>query len=104
MSYREIAPHIGKPHTTIRTWMLKYFPKLAAKMGGVEHGNAEATQPPVGDLQEQHTEEALEAVRGVSQRLSLLTPEARWQVMRQLEDVLKMAQNLGVKEPPEKDF
>lgn len=49
-SYREIAKELGfAPHTTIRNWMQKDFPKLAARMGGAEGGNHEAG-PPRADL------------------------------------------------------
>ena len=35
-SYREIGTILGKPHTTIRNWMLEDFPDVAEKMGGGE--------------------------------------------------------------------
>lgn len=84
MSYREIAPHIGKPHTTIRHWMLRYFPAVAAQMGGAENGNPEASQPPMPDPVEEHKAQALEGLLNLTQRLDLLTPEARWEVLRNL--------------------
>lgn len=36
LSYRNIGQIIGKPHTTIRHWMMKDFPKVAAEYGGDE--------------------------------------------------------------------
>jgi hypothetical protein len=33
MSYREMSPIIGKPHTTIRNWMRQDFPKVYAQIG-----------------------------------------------------------------------
>ncbi|WP_037470923.1 hypothetical protein, partial [Sinorhizobium fredii] len=36
LSYRDIGQIIGKPHTTIRNWMMKDFPKIAAEYGGDE--------------------------------------------------------------------
>lgn len=36
LSYRDIGQIIGKPHTTIRNWMMKDFPKIAAGYGGDE--------------------------------------------------------------------
>lgn len=104
MSYREIAPHIGKPHTTIRTWMFRYFPATAAKMGGANEGNPQATPAETPNLMEQHKEAAAEAVASVMQRLPLLTPEGRWAVLRQLEEAQKVAESLGVTEPDENDF
>jgi len=99
MSYREMAPFIGKPHTTVRTWVLRYFPKLAAEMGGTEHGNPDAEAPPAPSLDEEHRLEAMGAVRSVSQRLELLTPAARWEVARELERALAQAHQLGLQEP-----
>jgi hypothetical protein len=104
MSYREIAPIIGKPHTTVRTWMIRYFPKVAAAMGGIEHGNKEAEPAPLGDLREEHKAAALEALREVTQRLDLVTPEARWELVRELEGAREAALRLGVKEPLPEDF
>lgn len=104
MSYREIAPFIGKPHTTIRGWMLRYFPSVAAKMGGSENGNPEATQPSLPDAAEQHRAIALEELLNVTQRLDLLTPEARWEVLQHIEKARDEAVRLGVKEPEQPDF
>jgi hypothetical protein len=35
-SYREIGEELGKPHTTIRNWMLADYPEIAARMAGNE--------------------------------------------------------------------
>jgi hypothetical protein len=99
MSYREMAPFIGKPHTTVRTWVLRYFPKLAAEMGGPEHGNPNAEAPPLPSLDEEHRQEAMGALQTVVQRLELLTPEARWEVTREIERALAQANQLGTQEP-----
>jgi hypothetical protein len=32
-SYRELAPEIGVSHETVRKWMMKDFPRIAAQMG-----------------------------------------------------------------------
>lgn len=104
MSYRDIAPFIGKPHTTIRHWMLRYFPATAAKMGGMENGNPEAGEPPVVDLVEEHKAQALEGLLNITQRLDLLTPEARWEVLQGLDKARDDAIRLGVKEPEPADF
>jgi hypothetical protein len=103
MSYREIGPVIGKPHTTIRTWMLKYFPKLAADMGGVEHGNKDADAPSVS-IENEHEAAVLQALRDVSQRLALLTPEARWELVRDLEAAREAALKMGVTQPRPENF
>jgi hypothetical protein len=104
MSYRDIAPHIGKPHTTIRYWMRKYFPVIAAKMGGMENGNPEAGEPPLADAVEEHKAQALEGLLNLTQRLDLLTPEARWEVVQHLDKAREDAVKLGVKEPEPADF
>ncbi len=104
MSYREMAPLIGKPHTTIRNWMMRYFPATAAKLGGVEHGNPEAGEPPLPDPVEEHKAQALEGVLNVTQRLDLLNPEARWEVLQALDKARQDAIRLGVREPEASDF
>lgn len=104
MTYREIAPHIGKGYTTVRQWMLKYFPATAAKMGGGSEGNPSAAPAEAPNLSEEHKNAATEAVASVMERLPLLTPEGRWAVLRQLEEVHKVAASLGVSKPPEQDF
>lgn len=104
MSYREIAPLIGRPHTTIRYWMLKYFPATAAKMAGNEIGNPEAGEPPLVDIVQEHKSAALEGLLGVTQRLDMLTPEARWEVLQHLDEARQEAIRLGVKEPEPADF
>ncbi len=104
MSYREIAPLIGRPHTTIRHWMLRYFPATAAKMGGNENGNPEAGEPPLVDVVLEHKAAALEGLLGLTQRLDLLTPEARWEVLQHLDEARQEALRLGVREPEPADF
>lgn len=104
MSYRDISPHIGKPHTTIRYWMKKYFPAIAAKMGGMENGNPEAGEPPLADPVEEHKAQALEGLLNLTQRLDLLTPEARWEVVQHLDKAREDAVRMGVKEPEKADF
>jgi hypothetical protein len=104
MSYREMSPIIGKGHTTIRSWMLKYFPKLARELGGLDHGNQEATTPPAPQLAGEHHLAAFEALQTITQRFDLITPEARWVILRRLETLQEKAAELGVKEPPKPDF
>lgn len=104
MSYREMAPFLGKPHTTIRTWMIKYFPKLAAAMGGTDHGNLEAEQPRLPDMKDEHHQAAIDALLGVTQRLDLVTPQHRWEIVRQLEHACRLASSLGIQEPEPDDF
>lgn len=104
MSYREMAPHIGKGHTTLRAWMFKYFRSIAHEIGGTEEGNPEASQPPNPDWEEEHKNAALESLEAVVQRLDLLTPEARWLIVQRLEEARTEALTLGVLKPPPEDF
>lgn len=104
-SYRDMAPIIGKPHTTIRTWMLKYFPAVARQMAG-ERGNPEPEMPsgPLIDPIAENFHAACEGILAVRQRLDILTPEDRWDLVNQLEGAREEALRLGVKEPPSEDF
>lgn len=43
-SYREMERDLGLPHTTIRSWMLKDFPKVAALLAGGEPEKLEKLQ------------------------------------------------------------
>lgn len=104
MSYREMAPILGKGHTTIRTWMLKFFPKLARELGGKDHGNEDATMPPLPDFREEHYAQSVEALLSVTQRLNLITPEDRWKILQSLDQLQQKAMKLGVKEPHQEDF
>jgi hypothetical protein len=104
LSYREIAPFIGKPHTTIRTWMIRYFPKVAAAMGGGEQGNTEAEPAAPPTIEEEHKAAALGALREVTQRLEVLTPEARWELVQQLDEAREAAIRLGMREPRGEEF
>lgn len=104
MSYREMAPHIGKPYTTVRNWTLRYFPKLASEMGGMENGNPEAEQPPLPTLAEEHRLASLDALLDVTQRLDELTPQGRWEVAKALEKALAAAHHYGLQEPSSDSF
>jgi hypothetical protein len=53
-TYREIAEDIGKPHTTIRLWMIKDFPRIARKMGSTDEygGRGEPQRVDASDYSE----------------------------------------------------
>lgn len=104
MSYREMSPIIGKGHTTIRTWMFKYFPKLARELGGLDHGNEDATSPPAPDLYEEHHLAAFEALHTINQRFDLISPEGRWEILKSLEKLQSRAAKLGIREPERDEF
>jgi hypothetical protein len=80
------------------------WPAIAAKMGGSENGNHEATEPLLPDPVEEHKAQALEGLLNLTQQLDLLTPEARWRVVQQLDKARADAVRLGVKEPEPADF
>lgn len=106
MSYREIGEAIGKPHTTIRNWILKDFPRLAAQLGGGEHGNSQAGQPDrnIEPLAEALCRQALEAAQGILQGATAMSPEGRHEVAQQLGSVLATLIALGTVEPVEEPF
>jgi hypothetical protein len=56
LSYREIAPEIGVNYSTIRRWMMKDFPKIAAEMA-----DGEGAWKGKGGLDEQPAVKASEA-------------------------------------------
>ncbi len=104
MSYREMSPIIGKPHTTIRAWMLKYFPTVARQYSGDDHGNRDAGPNSVMEIRDEHREVSLQALQAISQRLDLVTPETRWLIARDLEALHSRAVALGILQPPPEDF
>lgn len=104
MSYREMSPILGKGHTTIHSWMFKYFPKLARELGGLDHGNEDATSPDAPDLVDEHHLAAFEALQTINQRFDLITPEGRWEILRGLESLQVRAAKLGIREPERQEF
>lgn len=84
--------------------MLRYFPGTAAKMGGMENGNPEASQPPPLHLSEEHKAQALEGLLNVTRRLDQLSPQARWEVLQELDKTRVAAIRLGVEEPERTAF
>jgi len=106
MSYREMAPVIRKPHTTLRNWMREDFPKLFRAMGGGEGGNAEAGPPvveavPLADHLERQALEALaEARRGFPE----MTPEGRGAVLGQLRRLMAELEKQGARERHPEEF
>lgn len=98
MSYREIAPFIGNGHTTIRTWMMKDFPRTAKRMGGDEGGNVNAEQPPAElvSLADVRCAEAVQAAKMALLALPGLSPQQRHRVAEHLREVLQEAERLGM--------
>ncbi|WP_295958951.1 hypothetical protein [Rhodoferax sp.] len=98
MSYREIAPLIGKGHTTIRTWMMADFASIAERMGGDEGGNVNAEQPPAElvTLADEQCAEAVQAAKMALLALPGLSPQQRHKVAEHLREVLQEAERLGM--------
>lgn len=106
MSYRDIGEVIGKGHTTIRGWIEKDFPKLFRQMGGSDGGNPNAEQPPLEPytLADELRDQAMLAVGSIATSLSGLTPEVRWELVRQLDATRAPAIACGIKEPEPEPF
>lgn len=101
MSYRELGAVIGKGHTTVRTWIIKDFPRLARQLGGREGGNDKAEPPPgtLPTLQQELRNEAMQAMRTIAATLAGMTPVDRWELVQQLEAARNAALREGVEEP-----
>lgn len=70
-SYREIAKELSKPHTTIRNWMIRFFPSVASKMGDCDDDF-------VGDgglRQKERESEATQHLRGLREVFASSTDE-----------------------------
>jgi len=93
LSYRDIAKEIGKPHTTIRYWTMKDFPKLFREMSGQE-GHEQA-----GGLHEEerekptHADELLAALAEEFQ--GSVDPEYRGRIIGQLENMVERMKDSG---------
>ncbi|BAL96171.1 ParB N-terminal domain-containing protein [Rubrivivax gelatinosus] len=106
MSYREIGAALGIGHTTIRQWMLRDFRELASRMGGQEHGNANAEQPPCEGLSlaDEHFIEANKATAGLMQALPQVTPAHRHRIVERLRALVAEAERLGTEEAEPEPF
>ncbi len=101
-SYREIGVALGRPHTTIRNWMLKDFPEIASKMGSDE-------QPETGGLRTEITPEVPKAEEYLSLLIQLFQssadPEFRGSVIGLARETLAdMEASGGWNEPPPVPF
>ena len=105
MSYREMGVALTKPHTTIRTWVQKDFPKLFRSIGGGS-GNPSPGLPQSGrvSLDQERISQAHEAARTLQQIADVLTTaEARGELVRVLEAALRSLQD-GTKPVAFSDF
>lgn len=93
-SYRDMAAELGHPHTTVRTWMLKEFPKVAAKMGGGDGlGAGGLPDRPEATLAMSHSTEAL----GQLERAFTSTsdPKERGAIIELIDRTLDRMKNTG---------
>lgn len=106
MSYRELGAVVGKGHTTVRTWIMKDFPRLARQLGGRDGGNANAQRPAseVFTLADELRDEAMQAVGTIAAGLAGMTPGDRWELVRQLEAARDAAVREGIERPAQPEF
>lgn len=104
-SYRDIAQEIGgtRSYSTVRNWMIRYYPDIAARMGGSEvHGpgsNIEVEQPhPEGELLESGRQGAANAAAAAR---AIRDPELRGALVEELREALRIAEEAGPYELPE---
>lgn len=93
-SYRQIAADLGGqcPHTTVRGWMQRFFPKVARRMGGDENFKGDGGLMELASPQQvfagsahNHLAQARAALNGV------IDPELRGEVIHSLEGLLAEA-------------
>jgi hypothetical protein len=108
MSYAEIGAVIGKGKTTIRNWMLKDFPKIAARMSSEEEGMNMEWNPPAPETQtEMLQRETRELAEQLAVRLAALHGELRLEMIGHVQEMLNEASVEKPFEPPkveEPDF
>lgn len=104
-SYREIGAEIGVIHTTVRNWMMKDFPRLAAKMAGDENfagpGGDRSPPPPAIDKAKEAIGELLSAFGTAPD------DETRGQLLRLVQDALRdmeQAEQWRCGDPGDADF
>lgn len=105
MSYRAMGDALGKPHTTIRSWVKADFPRLFHKLAEGS-GNHSPEQPAnaVVSLDQERIKQAHEAARTLQQTADVLTTaEARGELVRVLEGALRSLRD-GTKPVAFSDF
>ena len=93
------ASGIGHKNGTGRTITFR-------QMGGSDGGNPNADQPPLEPytLADELRDQAMLAVGSIATSLSGLTPEVRWELVRQLDATRAPAIACGIKEPEPEPF
>jgi hypothetical protein len=98
MSYREMGAALGKPHTTIRNWVKRDFPRLFRSLGTDGIGNPSPGMPPASfvSLDDERISQAHEAARTLRQIGDVLTTaEARGELVAILQETLGAMQASG---------
>lgn len=98
MSYREMGEALGKPHTTIRNWVKRDFPRLFRKLGADRLGNLSPGMPPSAfiSLDQERINQAHEAARTLQQIGDVLTTaDSRGDLMLILEATLQALKDSG---------
>jgi len=102
LSYRDMAPIVGKAHTTLRNWMQKDFPSVFAAMGGDEHGNHQA-QPDTLEprtLADEQCDEAVKAAEMARLAMAGLSPQQRYRVAEGFRAALREAERHAMEAEP----
>ena len=100
-SYREIAAELHgiAAYTTIRLWMLKYFPKIAKKMTEDKIGNRAAVMPKI-DPEKERARLIREKLMEVRPLLELVSdPEEVFDIRKLLESLMVIANQKEAREP-----
>lgn len=98
MTYREMGIALAQPHTTIRNWVQKDFPRLFSSLQAEGIGNPSPGLPPSAlvSFDQERISEAHEAARTLQQIGDVLTTaEARGDLMLILQETLKTLQASG---------
>ncbi|MBA3623654.1 MAG: hypothetical protein H0W48_04230 [Methylibium sp.] len=98
MSYREMGEALAKPHTTIRNWVAKDFPRLFRSLRADGIGNPSPGMPPSArvSLDDERISQAHEAARTLQQIGDVLTSaDARGDLVLILQDTLRKLQASG---------
>lgn len=98
MSYREMGEAVGKPHTTIRNWVEKDFPRLFRSLRADDIGNPAPGMPPSTfvSLDQERIGQAHEAARTLQQIADVLTTaESRGDLMLILRETMEKLQADG---------
>lgn len=91
-SYREIGQELGKPHTTIRQWMQKDFPRIFKQYSGDEDFRGEGGLVDIEAIANPATEEGL---RRVDEFREIYQSTTCGEARRELEDAyLRLAREL----------